>query len=184
MKLATERLILREWEPADREPYASFQADPEVRKYFYPPTKTAIEVNGMVDRMIAALAKDGFGFLAAERLSDGAFIGEIGLTYVDDATKAAMDRPGDIEIGWLFGQPYWGHGYATEAAAAILDFAWDTLKIDEIVAFSAAGNRNSQRVMEKLGMHRDDQPSFEDPTKPAGHWLRPHAIHRIANPRR
>ena len=80
MRLETERLILRQWRDEDRAPYAAFNADPEVRRYFYPELKSAAETGVMVDEMIADLAQNGFGFLAIERKSDGAFIGESGLT--------------------------------------------------------------------------------------------------------
>jgi RimJ/RimL family protein N-acetyltransferase len=182
VRLETERLILREWRDADRAPYASFNADPEVRRYFYPETKSASECDGMIDRMIAALAGDGFGFLAVERKSDGAFIGETGLTPIDQLTRDAMHRPGDVEIGWQFGRPYWGQGYATEAARAWLAHAFDVLALPELVSLGCTGNLASRRIMEKLGMSRDPQHDFEDPTVPEGHWQRPHVIYRIANP--
>ncbi len=182
MRLETERLVLRDWRDGDRPIYAAFNADPEVRRYFYPEQKTPEETNAMVDGMIADLARDGFGFLAIERKSDGAFIGEAGLTRIDELTRSAMQRPGDIEIGWLFGRDYWGRGYATEAARAWLDHAFGPLGLPELVSLTQAGNIASQRVMQKLGMQRDPQLDFEDPTVPQGHWQRPHAIYRIANP--
>ncbi|MEO6178271.1 MAG: GNAT family N-acetyltransferase, partial [Devosia sp.] len=174
--------ILRDWQDSDRVPYAAFNVDPDVRRYFYPETKTTAETNEMVDGMIAALAADGFGFLAIERKSDGAFIGDAGLTRIDAATRAVMPNPGDIEIGWLLGKAYWGQGYATEAARAWLDYAFGSLNLPELVSFTQAGNLASQRAMEKLGMVRDDAGAFEDPTVPEGHWQRPHVIYRIARP--
>lgn len=182
MRLETERLILRDWRDEDRAPYAAFNADPEVRRYFYPELKTAAETGVMVDEMIGALAADGFGFLACERKSDGVFIGEAGLTRIDPLTQSAMDRPAGIEIGWLLGRQYWGNGYAVEAARAVLDWAWPAHGFDELVAFTCTANLRSRRVMEKLGMVLDPQHDFEDPTVPAGHWQRPHVLYRIANP--
>jgi RimJ/RimL family protein N-acetyltransferase len=180
--LETERLILRQWQDRDRAPYAAFNADPLVRKFFHPERKTAAETSVMVDEMIAELAATGFGFLPVERKSDGAFIGEVGLTRIDRPTRETMERPCDIEIGWLLGSAYWGRGYATEAARAWLAYAFGTLDLPELVSLSCAGNHASHRVMEKLGMTKDPQFDFEDPTVPVGHWQRSHLIYRIANP--
>ena len=182
MRLETERLILREWEDRDRGPYATFNADPEVRRYYYPELKTAAETNAMVDDMIADLARDGFSFLPVERKSDGAFIGEIGLTRIDQLTMDAMERPCPVELGWFLGRAFWGQGYATEAARAWVDHAFGVLKFPELVSFAQAGNSASIRVMERLDMTRDPQASFEDPTVPEGHWQRPHVIYRLVNP--
>jgi RimJ/RimL family protein N-acetyltransferase len=134
--------------------------------------------------MITGLAHNGYGFLVAERKSDGAFIGEAGLGQIDQPTKDAMDRPADIEIGWMFGQAYWGNGYAPEAAAAILAHSWKTLDVPEIIAFTYVGNAPSRRVMEKIGMTYDPADDFEDPTVPVGHWQRPHVVYRARNPKR
>lgn len=184
MRIETERLILRPWEDRDRPIYAAFNADPEVRRFFHPPLKTAEETNVMVDGMIADLATHGYGFLAVERKFDGVFIGEAGLAPIDQLTKDAMLRPADIEIGWFFGKDYWGNGYATEAARAWLSRAWDYIEVPEIIAFTYVGNLPSRRVMEKLGMTYNPADDFEDPTVPAGHWQRPHVVYRARNPKR
>ena len=183
MRFETERLILREWREEDRAPYSAFNADPEVRRYFYPEIKTPAETGAMVDGMIADLATHGFGFLGIERKSDGVFIGEAGLNAIDQLTQDAMERPASIEIGWLFGREYWGFGYAEEAARAVLDFAWRERKFPELIALTCKENLRSQRLMQKLGMTLDAQDDFEDPTVPEGHWQRPHVIYRISNPR-
>lgn len=182
MRLETERLIIREWIDADRPIYAAFNADPDVRRFFYPETKTADETDLMVDGMIADLAADGFGFLPIERKSDGAFIGEAGLTRIDALTKSAISGSPEIEIGWLLGRDYWGRGYATEAARAWLDHSFGMLGLPELVSLTQAGNLASRRVMEKLGMTRDPADDLEDPTVPVGHWQRPHVLYRIRRP--
>jgi RimJ/RimL family protein N-acetyltransferase len=182
VRLETERLILREWRDEDRAPYAAFNADPDVRRYFYPELKTPAETNVMVDGMIADLAACGYGFLAVERKSDGAFLGEAGLSAIDQITQDAMARPAPIEIGWFFGKDHWGFGYAAEAARAVLAWTWQNLAIPELVALACKQNLRSQRLMTRLGMVRDPQDDFEDPTVPAGHWQRPHVIYRLANP--
>ena len=184
MRIETERLILREWRNSDHAPYAAFNADPEVRRFFYPELKTAAETAVMIDEMIAALAADGFGFLGVERKSDGTLIGDAGLSRIDQLTQDAMDRPVPVEIGWFFGKSYWGQGYAMEAARAVLDWTWREVKLPELVSLACAGNVRSRHLMTKLGMTLDPQSDFEDPTVPVGHWQRPHVIYRIGNPSR
>jgi RimJ/RimL family protein N-acetyltransferase len=182
MRLETDRLILRPWEERDRAPYAAFNADPAVRRYFYPETVTDAEIDAAIEGMRAALAADGFSFLVCERKADGIMVGECGLHRLEDEVKAAMARPCDIELGWFFGSQYWGHGYATEAAGAWLRHSFDILDLPEVCSITQAQNAASIRVMERLGMSRDPQADFEDPTVPVGHWQRPHVIYRIVNP--
>jgi RimJ/RimL family protein N-acetyltransferase len=183
VRLETERLILREWRDEDRAPLAAFHADSETRRYFYPAQLTAAEASGMVDGMRSELRNRGYGFLAVERKEDGAFIGDAGLTTLDGEVRATMTRPAPIELGWFFGRPYWGQGYATEAARAWIAHAFGPLAIPELVSIICAANAASIRLAEKLGMTRDPQ-DFEDPTVPMGHWQRPHVIYRLANPNR
>ena len=179
MKLETERLLIRPWRQEDRAPYAAFNADPEVRRY-YPDIFTAEQTWANLDRLIARYEEDGYGFLAVERKSDGAFIGDVGIKPVHMPLRGAPP----IEIGWLLGRQYWGQGYAPEAANAWIDFAFSVLRSREVVAFTAVANLPSQRVMQKLGMTRDPLGDFEHPGVPEGHELRPHVLYRIANPAR
>ena len=84
-----------------------------------------------------------------------------------------------VEIGWRLAAEYWNHGYATEAARAVLRFGFDTLQLDEIVAFTVPDNLASRRVMEKLGMTHNDADDFDHPALPAGHSLQRHVLYRI-----
>jgi RimJ/RimL family protein N-acetyltransferase len=81
----------------------------------------------------------------------------------------------------VLGTAFWGQGLATEGARAWLDHAW-LVGLPDVVAFTAALNRPSQRVMEKLGMTRNGADDFLHPRIEAGHPLRPHVVYRIANP--
>lgn len=181
MRLETERLILREWQDRDRAPLADILGDPHVRR-FYPLTATPHEVNAQIDYAITMTAQHGYHFQAAELRRDGTLIGLVGIGRIPDATRAAIPSHPEVEIGWQLDKAHWGRGYAPEAAAAYLEHAWNTLKLAEIVAFTAAINRPSQRVMDKLGMHRDLSDDFENPALPIGNPLRPHVVYRIRNP--
>ena len=83
------------------------------------------------------------------------------------------------EIGWRFAYEHWGRGYATEGARAALEFAFERLGWDEVVAFTAASNLRSQRVMERLGMSHDPRDDFDHPRLQAGDPLRRHLLYRI-----
>jgi RimJ/RimL family protein N-acetyltransferase len=182
VRIETERLILRPWEERDRAPYAEFNADPEVRR-FYDHVCDRAEVDGMIDRFIQRLAEDGFHWLAVERKADGKFIGDVGLARFAEPTRDAIPGRPEVEIGWLLGKSFWGRGYAPEAARACLDFAWRELNLDEVVAITYRGNHPSRRVMEKLGMRHDPERDFEHPEVPVGHVLRPHVLYAIERPR-
>ncbi len=177
MRLETERLILREWTDADRAAYAGFVADPQVRR-FYPTLLSRQQSDEAIDRFITFLKRDGYGLLAVERRADGALIGDVGIVPVDMPIR---DNP-PVEIGWLLGKQYWGRGYAPEAAKAWIDYAFTTLNLPEIVAWTAVTNLPSQRVMQKLGMIHHPEDDFLHPRVPEGHPLRPHVLYRIRRP--
>lgn len=174
MRLETERLVLRQWEDRDRPAFAACVGDPEVMR-FYPRARDRAETDLWIDRMISFYERDGFGFLAIERKSDGAFVGHTGITRID------FELPGnpEVEIGWIVAKEYWGQGYAPEAARACLAFGFETLSLPEIVAFTYRGNLPSQRVMQKLGMVRDPARDFEHPRIPEGHALRSHVLYAM-----
>lgn len=177
MRLETERLIIREWEPRDRKPYVDIVTDPEVRRFYFD-VPTREEADRMLDRFIEFYQRDGFGLLAVERKSDGALLGDVGIIPV------SMDIRGKppVEIGWLLGKQYWGNGYAPEAAEAWIDYAFDVLDLDEVVAWTTATNLPSQRVMQKLGMRTSPEDNFVQPKAPPGHPLGPHVLYRIGRP--
>lgn len=80
--------------------------------------------------------------------------------------------------GGNLARSYWGHGFATEAGEATLRFGFTTLHLNEIVAFTAVANLGSRRVMERLGMQRDEAGDFEHPRIPEGRALRRHVLYR------
>lgn len=177
MRLETERLIIREWERRDYAPYADMVTDPEVRRFYLDtPDRDGSDI--LVGKYIELYERDGFGFLAVERKSDGVLIGDVGLVPV---IMPVRGKP-PVEIGWLLGKQYWGQGYAPEAAQAWLDYAFNVLGMSEVVAWTSVLNAPSIRVMQKLGMTRDPEDDFLHPKVPEGHHLRPHHLYRISRP--
>jgi ribosomal-protein-alanine N-acetyltransferase len=171
--LATERLFLRQWREADRAPFAAMNADPAVME-FMPSRLTREQSDALVDRFSAMLEAEGMTFYAVQERVSGDFVGAVGLFPVGQLPFAPA-----VEIGWRLGVESWGKGYASEAARAALAHGFDSLGLDEIVAYTAARNLRSQRVMERIGMTRDVAGDFDHPALPEGSVLRPHVLYRL-----
>jgi RimJ/RimL family protein N-acetyltransferase len=171
--LATERLFLRQWCEADRAPFAAMNADPAVME-FMPSRLTREQSDALVDRFSAMLEAEGMTFYAVQERVSGDFVGAVGLFPVGQLPFAPA-----VEIGWRLGVESWGKGYASEAARAALAHGFDSLGLDEIVAYTAAPNLRSQRVMERIGMIRDVAGDFDHPALPEGSVLRPHVLYRL-----
>jgi RimJ/RimL family protein N-acetyltransferase len=179
LQLETPRLILRPWRDSDRAPFAAMNADPLVMTYFAS-TMTPDESDEAITRYQAALARDGFGFFAAELRSTGVFAGIIGAQTMRDAIPN-LPQPA-VEIGWRLPRALHGQGLATEGARATVDFCFNTLNLPEVVAITALGNQPSRHVMEKLDMtHRPDL-DFDHPRIPAGHPHQRHTLYQLKNP--
>jgi RimJ/RimL family protein N-acetyltransferase len=171
--IETARLRLRPWHSEDLAPFGALNADPAVMEHF-PKTLDQAESDAVVGRIDAHFAEHGFGFWAVET-KNGPFIGMVGL-IVPRWTAAFTPC---VEIGWRLAAAYWGHGYASEAAAAALDHGFDVLGLDEIVACTLPGNRRSRAVMERLGMRRSATDDFDHPAVPDGHPMTRHVLYRI-----
>jgi RimJ/RimL family protein N-acetyltransferase len=174
--IRTSRLILREWRDSDLEAFAAFNADARVREYF-PSLMTRAESQASMDRMRAHQAEYGFGFWAIDVPGVADCVGMCGLAW---ARFEAHFTP-CVEIGWRIAHAHWGQGYAPEAARASLDYGFETLGLDEIVAFAVVANTKSRRVMEKIGMTYDPADDFDHPILAPGHPLRRHVLYRITN---
>ena len=172
--LKTERLLLRPWRESDLEPFAELNADPVVMEHFASPLSRA-ESDAMVERISAHFIQHGFGFWAVEVPGVADLIGMIGLAVPRFQTHFTPC----VEIGWRLAQKHWGKGYATEAARACLNCGFDELGLEEIVAFTVAGNLRSQAVMERLGMTYSPADDFDHPSVPEGHRCRRQVLYRV-----
>jgi RimJ/RimL family protein N-acetyltransferase len=174
-ELHTQRLLLRRWLPSDREPFAALNADPRVMEYF-PSLLSRAESDTLADRIAEGFAQRSFGFWAVEIPHVAPFAGFVGLSVPRfDAHFTPC-----VEIGWRLAQPFWNSGYASEGARAALKFGFETLQLEEIVAFTATGNLRSRRVMERIGMTYDPAADFDHPGIPEDHSLRRHVLYRIS----
>lgn len=173
-ELATPRLALRQWRDADLAPFAALNADPEVMRYM-PRCLERSESDALAGRYRERIAERGWDLWALERRDDGSFVGALGLTV---ATFPAPFTP-CLEIAWRLAKGQWGQGLATEAAAAVLRFGFQTLALEEVLAFTVPANRRSRAVMQRLGMRHDLAADFEHPRLAHGHPLRPHVLYRL-----
>lgn len=175
--LTTERLLLRPWRHDDLVSFAALNADAEVMRHF-PACMSREDSDLLAARILKHFDEHGFGQWIVERREDGAFIGVLGLQRV---SFEAPFTPA-VEIGWRFNTAYWRQGYALEAARAALAFAFEQLRLEEVVAFTVPANLPSQGLMQRLGMQRDEAGDFEHPRLPQGHPLRLHVLYRIPRP--
>ena len=170
----TERLILRDWQNSDREPFSRMNADPRVME-FMPSLLSRDESDALIDHIEFQFRERGFGLCAAELRQDHSFVGFIGLAVPG---FQAIFGP-CVEIGWRLSAEYWGQGLATEGAQAIVRCAFGNLGLKDLVSFTVPGNWRSRRVMKKLGMSRNPADDFDHPNLPQGHPLRRHVLYRL-----
>ena len=172
-ELETERLRLRQWTEADKEPFARLNADERVMAFF-PSTLSRVESDRTAEKITSAIARRKWGWWAVEVKNQHPFIGFVGLSI------PSADLPFNpcVETGWRLDYPYWGRGYATEAAKAAVVFGFETLELEKIVAFTAVGNARSQSVMKKLGMTQAPQ-TFLHPNIPADSPLQEHCLYEL-----
>lgn len=171
--LETDRLILRRWKDSDLEPFARLNNDERVMQYF-PRLIGKAETQRIIEDIENTFEEHEMGLWAVDIKKQNEFVGFVGLWI----PKFKADFMPCIEIGWRLLHEHWGHGYAPEAAVETLRDGFERLKLKEIHSFTTVHNRNSIRVMEKIGMSRINE--FDHPSVPKGHFLRPHVLYHIS----
>jgi RimJ/RimL family protein N-acetyltransferase len=172
--LETERLVVRNWQERDRDLFYEINSDETVMQFF-PFRRDRADADAFFDRLRKLIAETGFGFYALELKATGETIGFCGLAQTDLDPHIALNT---VEIGWRLAQRYWGKGYVTEAATALLHHGFETLRLDEIVSFAVHDNIRSTSVMRRIGMHRAG--GFDHPRVPESQpRLKPHALYLI-----
>lgn len=142
--LETERLILRQFCQADLDAYAEICANPEVMQYFATGQPwTRLESWRSMAVILGHWQLRGYGLWAVEEKASRALIGRIGCWQPEGWP--------DFEIGWLLKRAAWGQGYATEAARASIQYAFEQLGRSHIISLIAPENYRSIRVAERLG---------------------------------
>ncbi len=143
--LETRRLVLRAMDMGDLDFVAAMLADPEVMRY-YPKCYSRNEAATWIQRQIDRYAKHGHGlWLALDKLR-GQPVGQVGLLIQN--VGGAEEK----EVGYLVHRPFWRMGFATEAALACRDYAFERLGRPRVIALVRPENVPSQGVARKLGM--------------------------------
>jgi RimJ/RimL family protein N-acetyltransferase len=180
VRLHTERLCLREPASQDAEALYDLFADAEVMHGLgKEPVSTVEEVRATIEEMIGGWREDGFGAFILETGATEQVVGQAGLMVFDtrDWTPSTWARAGthaQPELGWALTRANWGHGYATEAAAAIRDWAYERPDIDRLVSLISPDNTRSQRVARRLGAIPTDTVTPEDSKRTAVVWRHQH----------
>jgi RimJ/RimL family protein N-acetyltransferase len=168
----TERLRMRQWEPADRDPFAALNFDARVVEHL-PPMSSRAESDAMADRFESLIHERGWGLWALELKQSGQFIGFVGL----HVPAPELPFSPAVEIGWRLAPDHWGKGLASEAARQAIHVGFTQLDLREIVSYTTLGNLRSQAVMKRLGMQRAGE--FEHPRLPLDSPLRAHCLYRL-----
>ena len=174
--LETPRLVIRNWQASDRDLFREINADPKVMEFF-PFRRSPEEADAFLSRLNGMIGDNGLGFYALELKATGEPIGFCGLSL---ANMPSIFPAETVETGWRLATRFWGNGYVTEAACALLDFALAEKNIKAVVSFAVAENRRSTAVMERLGLHRIPHLDFEHPRVPDTHpHLKRHVVYAV-----
>ncbi|MEV6846053.1 GNAT family N-acetyltransferase [Actinoplanes sp. NPDC051411] len=146
-ELLTDRLLLRAFRPGDLPAVHAYASDADVVRFMDWGPNTVEETRYHVNRSVAmAEVSPRLTFpYAVERLADRRVIGaaELSMTSLDHRRA---------EMGYVFAREAWGQGYATEAAGALLGYAFDKLDLHRVAATCDPDNTGSARVLRKIGM--------------------------------
>ena len=146
--LETERLVVKLTDPSHFDDILALRADPEVQKYTMQEVYTKENVEKFLKIIIPYQEKHGHAMSSVFTKEDGAFIGQAGIFHIGH-----YDLQPEIEIGYRFHKIYWGNGYATEVSKALINWGFENLSLNEIIAFVETSNKASHRVVEKCAMH-------------------------------
>ncbi len=148
--LATERLLLRPFEPSDADQIFETWGDPVAMRRIPSGAHPDVETSRQrIGRFMEHQARHGFSLWPVTEKASGRIVGDCGLILVE------LKGP-DVELAYRFGRAAWGKGYATEAGRAALVCGW-ARGLEEITAFIDPGNARSQAVAMRLGMrHTED----------------------------
>jgi len=161
--IETERLILRDWREADVEPFIRRTNTAAVMRWLGGEQTEAAMRESITNRFMRWQEERGFTFWVVERQADGELLGFCGIK-IADAEGSPIE--GAYEVGWRLREDAWGRGYAKEAAVASLDYAFDNLGADRVVAITFPGNEPSWGLMERLGMTLRPELAYDDPRFP------------------
>ncbi len=154
----TERLRIRAPRENDRADFVAMSMDIDVMRFISDGNLTEEGANEIADVSINQ-ADQAYGAWTIEDGATGEFLGWVVLMPLDESD--------DIEVGYGLKKSAWGRGIATEAARCLVEYGFDTLGLEEIVAITRPENAASQNVLQKVGLKRD---GFRDAYGVKGHF--------------
>ena len=156
--IETERLVLRPPKDGDVSAVYRFVADPEVMRWIGDEGRTGTYADAVdrIERYRRAWELDGFGHFMVVPKASGEPIGRVGILVWDPrtwehGTRRDLGDAAELELGWTLERAAWGHGFATEAAIAVLGWAFRELQPPRLISLIRPDNVRSLRVAQKVG---------------------------------
>ena len=156
--IETERLLLRKPEPDDAVAVYRVISDPEVMRWIGVDGEVGTFEDAVerVERWRSAWELDGFGHFMVARQDTGTVVGRVGLLCWDpstwrNGTRAEIGEDAEVELGWTIERAAWSHGYATEAALAVRDWAIEVVTMRRLISLIHPENARSLRIAQKIG---------------------------------
>ncbi|MFE0648631.1 GNAT family N-acetyltransferase [Streptomyces sp. NPDC059534] len=154
IEIRTPRLILRRWSEDDLVPLSEVNADREVMRWVDDGSVRDLDRTAEdIERYEEEWDDEGFGIFAVELIGSGELIGLAGLSVPESLPELSAE----VAISWRLGRQFWGQGYASEAAHAVLEFALQDRGLGRVVAVTHLGDAASENVIGKLGMTSERQ---------------------------
>ena len=113
------------------------------------------KIDALIEKAKKSIAEKGYGYFACQEKSSGNLIGFLGLNYIE-----LQGMPTGYTVSWVLAKEYWGNGYATEGARALLQLGFEKFNLEKIGACCVATNDKSIRIMKRLGMHYESSFNF------------------------
>ena len=156
MQLETERLLLRMPQLEDAQALLDFVGDPEVMHWIGSQPGGLPVATEHLERWLKRWEANGMGPFVVVLKSDGHLLGRVGLLVWNARTweTSSLREAGEdaeVELGWALARAHWGRGYATEAAQAVRNWAYDAYRLERLISLIDPENARSARVAERLG---------------------------------
>jgi ribosomal-protein-alanine N-acetyltransferase len=165
MHIETQRLILRELQVSDAAPLAHIWSNPDVTRFMGGPRDEA-QLRQALEDEAESVASSGIALWPVVEKASGEVIGHCGLL------EKEVEGQAEVELIYVFGKSAWGQGYATEAAMAVREYAFEQLGLRRLIALIDPGNAASERVALKTGFLYE-----KETRRPSGIILRVYAAH-------
>jgi RimJ/RimL family protein N-acetyltransferase len=159
-ELETARLTLRPFTGDDLDAIYAVLSRPEVWRYDPGRPRSHADTQGMLNQWISDAQRDGFGRYAVVLRETGEVIGYSGLQWL--LLDHGIYKSPEVELFYALAPEFWGQGYITEAAQAIIHFAFDDVKLRRVVSTAIGPNARSMSVMRRVGMQVITDPFEPD----------------------